>query len=218
MTSLTMNSEERPTSSGAAILNNRQTIASYERCARDYASATAPQASSAGSEAIHRFTQELRPGSNVLEIGSGPGWDADFLEAQGAVVRRTDITESFLAFQNERGKSAERLDVIADELGGPYDAIVALYVLQHIDRSLLDAILRKVAGALRQDGVFFVSLREGTGEVCELGSDSGVYHVTLWPLAAFESRLEAAGLRSEWVVRSADDDGDWITLLARKHP
>jgi hypothetical protein len=48
--------------------------------------------------------------------------------------------------------------------------------------------------------------------------DSGIYYITLWPLAAFTSRLEAAGFQVEWVVRSADDDGNWMTLLAKKRP
>jgi SAM-dependent methyltransferase len=203
-----------PTSS--AIVNNRQTVESYERCARDYAQATAPQSSSAASTTLHDFLQELAPGGNVLEIGSGPGWDADFLEEHGAVVRRTDITRSFLAFQHERGKSAQRLDVIADELGGPYDGIVALYVLQHIDRSLVDAVLRKVADALRPASVFLVALREGTGEMSERGADGDVYYITLWSFAEFKRRLETLGLRTEWVVHSTDDDGDWMTLLAKK--
>ena len=217
MTLPTPNTEEHPPSGSSAILNNRQTVESYERCARDYAHATAPQVSSAATTPLHLFLQELAPGCDVLEIGSGPGWDADFLEEHGAVVRRTDITQSFLAFQHEREKAAERLDVITDELGGPYDGVVALYVLQHIDRSLVDAILRKVADALRSTGIFLVALREGAGELCERGADGSVYHITLWSLAEFKRRLEGVGLRTEWVVRSTDNEGDWMTWLAKKH-
>jgi SAM-dependent methyltransferase len=216
MTPLSIHADGLPPSSDRAIVNNRETVEAYERCARDYANATAPHTASAAVGFLHRFTQELAPRGHVLEIGSGPGWDADVLEAHGAIVRRTDITKSFLAFQQERGKAAEHLDVIADGLGGPYDGIVALYVLHHIDRSLVDAILHKVAGALRPGGIFLVSLREGTGERCERGADSGVYHVTLWQLAAFKRRLKAAGLSVEWNVASTDAEGNWMTLLAKK--
>lgn len=213
----TPNTKEQPPLDSDAILSNRQTVASYERCARDYAQATAPEAPSSATKPLHLFLQELASGGDVLEIGSGPGWDADFLEQHGAVVRRTDITRSFLAFQHERGKAAERLDVITDELGGPYDGVVAMYVLQHIERSLIDAVLRKIAEALSPSGIFLVALREGAGELCERGADGGVYFITLWSLAEFKRQLEAVGLRTEWIVRSTDTEGDWMTWLAKKH-
>lgn len=199
-----------------AIAHNRQTVESYEHCARAYAQATAPQPAEAAHATLHDFLRALAPGSSVLEIGSGPGWDADFLEAHGVAVRRTDITQSFLAFQQERGKAAERLDVITDALGGPYDGVVALYVLQHIDRALIDAVLGKIADALRPGGAVLLALREGTGALCERGDDGGVYFITLWSLAAFERRLEAVRLRPAWAVRASDADGEWMTLLAKK--
>lgn len=218
MTSPNTNSEGLPVTSADAVLKNRQTVASYEQCARDYARSTAPQAGSDDRKDLRRFLEALEPGSHVLEVGSGPGWDADDLEAHGAVVRRTDVTASFIAFQQERGKSVERLDLIADELGGPHDGILARYVLQHIDRSLIDSILQRIADALRPGGVFLASLREGEGDVREVGDRSGVYHVTLWSRAAFKSQLEAVGLHTEWVDAFTDDDGHWMTWLASKNP
>ncbi len=75
---------------------------------------------------------EAVPGGHVLEIGSGPGWDADQLEEAGLTVRRTDITQAFIDQQRARGRQVDRLDAINDDLGGPYDAVVALHVLQHV--------------------------------------------------------------------------------------
>jgi SAM-dependent methyltransferase len=204
-----------PRQADRALLDNRRTVESYERCARDYANATAPQPSSRGEGALRRLLDAASPGETVLEIGSGPGWDADFLETHGLVVRRTDITEAFLQFQAERGKHAERLDLISDDLGGPYGGIAALYVLQHIDRALIDAVLRKVSNALRPGGAFLVALREGTGEFYEQGS-AGIYHIVLWTQAEFEDRLAAAGLLVEWCARASDEDGHWLTLFASK--
>lgn len=216
MNSSTSSGERRPPADRAALSKNRETVQAYERCARDYAQATAPQAPLAGSAALHRLLHALRPGSRVLEVGSGPGWDADFLEAHGVKVRRTDICAAFLEFQNERGKSAERLDVIKDALGGPYDGVLALYVLQHVDRTLVPAVLQNVRGAMRPGGVFLASFREGAGDVLERSARSGSFHVTLWPLAAFEAQLSVAGLSLLWADRSSDDEGDWVTVLATR--
>lgn len=198
-----------------AISRNRETVQAYERCARDYARATAPQMSSSGGQTLQRFAQALEPGSSILEIGSGPGWDADFLEARGMQVRRTDICDSFLALQRERGKAAERLDIITDALGGPYDSIVALYVFQHLDPSLMGDVLEKVAQALRPGGVLLVSLREGVGQERQMSESSGIFYSALWPLADFKNQLQAAGLHPQWVEFSEDEEGDWMIFLAR---
>ena len=125
--------------------NNARTVESYELIADDYARETAGAA--VLSSGLTRLS-EMVPGGHVLEIGSGPGWDADALEEAGMTVRRTDITQAFIDGQRARGKEAERLDVINDDLGGPYDAVVSLHVLQHIEPDDLPAVLAKVAGAL----------------------------------------------------------------------
>ncbi len=199
-----------------AVRNNRETVQSYELCAHDYA-ATTQERSQTGENALRLLVDALGGTGTVLEIGSGPGWDADFLEEQGLSVRRTDVTEAFLSFQAERGRKAERLDLIEDELGGPYDGIVALYVLQHIDRTLVSMVLGKVAAALRPGSAFLVSLREGSGDASELGRQSGnIYHLTLWTRAEFEHRLDEAGLRADFTSRMIDEDGAWMMILARR--
>src|SRR5690242_17385233 len=111
---------------------NRRTIEGYEACARDYAAAVDPHPSGVGEAALRRLADGLPRGARALEIGSGPGWDADFLETLGVVVDRTDITAAFRAFQAERGRIVAPLDVVEDALPGPYDAAVALCVLQHV--------------------------------------------------------------------------------------
>src|SRR5215204_4713560 len=98
---------------------NARTVESYEQVAEAYAEETA----GAGvlSWALKRFAETM-PQAHALEIGSGPGWDADALEEAGLTVRRTDITQAFIDLQGARGKQVDRLDVINDDLGGPYDA------------------------------------------------------------------------------------------------
>jgi SAM-dependent methyltransferase len=198
-----------------SLTPNRRTIASYERYARTYAAVVAPQPSGVAEEGLGHMLARVRPGGSVLEIGSGPGWDADYVESRGFVVRRTDITAAFREFQAERGKHVEPLDVITDELGGPYDAAMALCVLLHIERDQIDDVLRKVAGALEPGGVFLLSTREGRGELWENGQ-SGDYRVVFWEPDAFAVRLATSGLGVEWSERSVDDDGSWLHFLARK--
>lgn len=201
-----------------ALSKNRRTVQSYERSARGYAEAVAPDSFDVVPATLRRLAEIVGPQGTVLEVGSGPGWDADLVESLDVAVRRTDITEAFLEFQAQRGKRVEPLDLITDDLGGPYDAVMALCVLLHVDRALTDAVLQKVAAALRPGGAFLVSVREGDGELWELGELSGEYHVTLWDRVEFAARLAAAGLRVDWCKRNVHDEGPWLTFLARKTP
>ena len=202
------------------LSKNQRTLASYEAIALEYAASTKGTPSGVCEFAMRQLAQSLPEGGTVLELGSGPGWDADFLESLGARVRRTDASTAFCRFQTSRGKSAERLDAITDDYStdalSAYEAIMALYVLQHIEREATDVVLGKVAAALRVGGSFLVSVRVGVGDLWE-GSPSGNrYHVTLWEPAAFEERLGSVGLEPFWTARTQDDEGPWLTVLARK--
>ena len=107
---------------------NARTVRAYETYAPRYAESTAVDPGRPLSAHLQRLIDVVPAGGAVLEIGSGPGWEADLLEARGLHVRRTDVAESFLQLQRRRGKAAAKLDVIADELGGPYDAVMAMLV------------------------------------------------------------------------------------------
>lgn len=199
------------TVSTKALSKNARTIQSYEEYAEKYDAIVADAPSPDVAESLRRLAESAGAGAAVLEIGSGAGRDADFVESLGLVVRRTDATRAFLDLQAARGKRGELLNVLTDDLGGPYDAIMALAVLIHVDRDSIEMVLRKIAGALRVHGLFLVSMREGEGET------GGNYQTVYWQRDAFASALAAAGLHVEWDQHSNGRDGDvWWTFLARR--
>ncbi|TXL60883.1 class I SAM-dependent methyltransferase [Aeromicrobium terrae] len=191
----------------------QHTIASYEAIVDDYAEETAgPAVLASGLTAL----AEAVPGGHALEVGSGPGWDADVLEEAGLTVRRTDLTEGFIRFQRDRGKQVDRLDVVADDLGGPYDAVMALHVLQHVPTVELPAVLAKVAGALRPDGCFLVSIPRGEGEGWETGESGSRYYRALHTKDELLGLLRDAGLEPEWTDQALDEESGWLCVLARR--
>lgn len=197
-------------------LANRRTVEAYETYASTYVTIVSQQPTDICAKALRRLADAVTPAAIVLDIGSGPGWDADYLESLGVRVRRTDVTAAFRAFQAERGKQVEALDLLTDDLGGPHDGVMALYMLQHIGRDATDVVLRKIAGALRQHGMFLVSLREGVGEQREAGSEAGEYLVVLRTRDEFCANLDAAGFDVDTCERHGGKDGDWLMVMARK--
>ncbi|WP_447740375.1 class I SAM-dependent methyltransferase [Variovorax boronicumulans] len=186
-----------------------RTLASYEASARDYNAIVAGHRPPEIEEAVRRMMQRVPAGGTVLEIGSGSGQDADLVESLGGVVRRTDAVQAFLDLQAERGKQGELLNVVTDALGGPYDAVLAMCVLIHVDRAQIAPVLRKVFDALAPGGVFLAAMRIGEGETL------GDYQTVYWSKDAFADALAAAGLDlqwdSQWIGR---DDVTWANFLA----
>lgn len=200
-----------PKPTASAVANTRRTVQCYEAYARQYDTLIDAERPLHIREALQRLVQCLPPGGLVLEIGSGPGRDADFVESLGAVVRRSDATQAFLDLMAERGHAADLLNVITDDLGGPYDGVLAMGVLIYVDREQIDAVLRKIHAALKPGGAFLVAMREGEGET------DGDWHTVCWSGEGFTARLAAAGLSVAWQAESVGGDGnDWVSFLARR--
>lgn len=208
----------------SALSRNETTLASYEAIALSYAESTRGEPSGVPAEGMERLAATLPRAGCVLELGSGPGWDADHLEASGVRVRRTDGAAAFCVFQAERGKRAERLDLVHDELASPgwprYDGILCLYVLQHLERVDVHRVLAKTAGALRPGGAALFSVREGVGADWGGGTAEHAlqYFVSQWTEQEFDTAVAAAGLVPAWRERHTDDEGDWLFVLVRNPP
>jgi 2-polyprenyl-3-methyl-5-hydroxy-6-metoxy-1,4-benzoquinol methylase len=164
---------------------------------------------------LRHLADMLPSGGHVLDIGSGPGWDADFLEGLGVRVRRTDVTKSFRDFQAERGQQVDALDVLTDEIAETYDGILMLCVLQHFERTELDGVLHNLVSALRDGGAMLLSHPVGQDEIWEHAT-SGDYRIVRWSNAALDERLRRAGFVVSWDKSEDAEEGPWRSVLVRK--
>src|SRR5215212_4523207 len=192
--------------------NNGRTVAAYENYARRYAEVVSPQPSESAAATLRRFADMLPAGGRVLDIGSGPGWDADFLEGLDVRVHRTDVTAEFRNFQAERGLQVDALDVLTDEIAETYDGILMLCVLQHFERTDVDAVLIKLVNALKDGGALLLSHPVGEDEFWE--GSSGDYRVVRWSGAMLDDRFQRSGLTVLWdKCEEPGDQGVWRSVL-----
>jgi SAM-dependent methyltransferase len=141
---------------------NSETLAAYEAGWEKYLAGTpAVPLNEHGSWLPDALVR--RPPGRVLEIGSGPGHDAAHMEAIGVPVERTDACAGFVQNLQDQGHEARLLNVLTDDLGGPYGMIYAFAVFQHFDGFQLSAVLRRCHNALVPGGVLAFSARRGTG-------------------------------------------------------
>lgn len=188
---------------------NQRTLAAYEQAADLYRSLAPPEP---GPDIV-AFLEEIVariPSGQVLEVGSGPGIDARWLESRGLRVTRTDATAAFVEFMRADGLTAQHLNVVTDDLGGPYDAIYAGAVLLHLPTNDFASVLGKARAAARN---LAFTVKEGDGEewtTVRLGVPRWFRY---WREAPLRAALEAAGWRVEILRHVQGRRDDWLQVL-----
>ncbi len=138
------------------------TLGSYDAAAHLYLMHSVPP-----GPAVLAYLDEvarLVGDGTVLELGSGPGWDAMYLESRGPRVLRTDGAPAFVQMLQAAGHQARLLDVRVDDFGGPYNAVLADAVLLHLTREQFVDVLQRARQAVADGGVLAVTLKEGDGQ------------------------------------------------------
>lgn len=174
------------------------TLASYEAAVDRYLEHSSPP----GPEMVRYLDHyaDLVGGGHVLELGSGPGWDALHLEARGVGVTRSDATHAFLTRLRAAGHHARYLDLRTDDLGGPWDGLLADAVLLHLDRTQLEELLDRARRAVTDDGVLGFTVKEGDGSAWTTVNLDQPRHFTYWREPALRDVLTRTG----WTVRHLD--------------
>jgi len=189
------------------------TLATYDQAAQVYVERS--RAESPDRDAFLARVAAMVRGGDVLELGSGPGWDADFLEAAGVRVHRSDATPAFVVRLRAAGHEARLLDARSDDFGGPYRGVVAMATLLHLSREQFAAALRKARRAVSDDGVLAFTLKEGDGEAWSSAKLALPRHFTFWREDAIRASLAESG----WMVESLDHvvgrTEDWLFVIAR---
>lgn len=193
---------------------NARTLAAYEQHAELYRE----QTQALGGDRWLDLLAAQAPSGTILEIGSAYGRDADALEGLGRSVHRTDATHAFVAMQRAEGHAADVLDVLADDITGPYAGVLANAVFLHFQRDELRRVLAKVRGALVAGGLLAFSVKVGDG--AEWSSDKlGVPRFfQYWRPEPLRELVEACGFDVVELAVDAPGPGlvwGWIRVTAR---
>jgi hypothetical protein len=195
---------------------NARTLLSYEDAADAYVRAhqACPPVKLLGF--LNAFAALVSATGSVLEIGSATGHDADLLEARGLRVHRTDATHAFVSRLRDRGISAQVLNVITDDLGGPWDGIYANAVFLHLDARELTAVLNNTAAAVGRGGVLGFTLKEGDGAAWTTEKLGRPRYFSYWREPGLRALLEASPWELIDLRRVAAVKDDWLQCLCRQ--
>jgi SAM-dependent methyltransferase len=144
----------------------------WSRCADDYIDTFA----GITGETVPLLIEStgIRSGSQVLEIGSGPGHVADMMVRAGAIVTGVDFSSNMVEVAQSkfpgitfRQADAEQLPFDAES----FDAVVANFVVHHLARP--EAVFREINRVLKPGGFFAFAVWGAPEEQSSIGAFFG---------------------------------------------
>jgi len=189
---------------------NDVTLFTYERCAERYIENTPDTVSDSLKLWLHAALAGFSIFTDILEIGSGGGRDADYVEDFGYEVRRTDAAMSFVRLLRAQGHEAERLDILIDPVGSQYDLILADAVFLHFTPEQLQTVLRKCRQSLKPGGRLAFTVKTGGGGGFSNEKLGEPRYFQYWQLPDLAEQLVTAGFATLVVVPGPPQ---WIAIV-----
>ncbi len=170
------------------------------------------------SEIMKGFLNLLEEGDTILDLGCGSGRDSLTFYELGYDVTPLDASEEMCKLAEiHTGLEVLKMTFGEMDFDNVFDGIWACASLLHIPKVELSDILTKIARALNDKGILYMSFKLGDFEgfrgeryFCDFTEDS------ITELLRDNSRFEIVKLWETHDLRSGHSDMKWLNILARK--
>jgi len=191
-------------------------VAYYDKKGNDYIRETSPLDL---KEEIERFARYLSAGARVLDVGAGAGRDSKTLLDNGFKVVALEPCKVFA----EHLRSIKGLDVWEAKAQDveeveTFDGIWACASLLHFDEKQLPKVMQRLCRALRPNGIFYMSFKNGDG-VRLPAKDGIIFHdMTSDRLGKFaaDNGLKVIEMWSNASRLHGTNEAQWNNIVARK--
>lgn len=165
-----------------------------------------------------RFTAHLPQGGSILDFGCGSGRDAKYFLSQGFQVDAIDGSEELCKLASEytgipvKQMLFQELDAVEQ-----YDGIWACSSILHLALGELIQVLKKMATALKPNGIIYTSFKYGSFA----GERNGRYFtdMTETSFAALMQNIASLETEEQWItsdVRPERGEEKWLNVILRK--
>lgn len=163
------------------------------------------------------FLKCLPPKASILDFGCGSGRDSKAFLLKGYDVEAIDGSEELCRLASECiGKEVKCRKFQELEAENLYDGIWACASMLHLNMTDLEAVMKRIDGALKPSGILYTSFKYGE---CE-GFRNGRYFndMTEEKMELLLKRLKTFKIEKMWRtsdVRPGRSEEKWLNLLLR---
>jgi SAM-dependent methyltransferase len=159
---------------------------------------------------LGRILGSVPDGAAILEIGCGPGTDAEAL-AEGRRYTGVDLSAVQLAYAEKAVARGTFVHADVLEVAFPpasFDAVVSFYAFVHIPRDQMERLFRRIFGWLRPAGRLFASFGtpDNAGEVEPMWLDRADMYFSSLPVAENDALLEEVGFAIEFADTVTEEE------------
>lgn len=166
----------------------------------------------------NQFLSKLKKNAYILDFGCGAGRDTKYFLEQGFYVDAIDGSIELCKLVSKY-TGIEVKNMLFQELAEveKYDGIWACASILHLPMNELIDVMRKMAVALKDDGIIYTSFKYGTFA----GERNGRYFtdMTEKTFAEFLSRIKDLEGREQWItsdIRPKRGEEQWLNLILQK--
>lgn len=170
------------------------------------------------TEIQDRFLSKLFPGAFILDFGCGSGRDTKYFLERGYAVDAMDGSEAMCRLASAcTGISVRHMYFEQLEDKDKYDGIWACSSILHLDMDSLTDVLKKMAIAVKTNGIIYTSFKYGAFS----GMRNGRYFTDITEETAEDiiKKVESLMIEEVWIssdVRPGRSEEKWLNLILRK--
>lgn len=163
---------------------------------------------------LQQILGRLSKDARILEIGSAFGRDAKFMQDHGYAPELTDAFDVAVEYLDAHGFTARKLNILTDEIGSQYDAIIACAVFLHFTKEEFVQVLNTCHAHLDKTGILAFSLKKGDGELWTDQKMDAPRYFHYWQPEDMRSFLVNAKLKV--IDERITEDGKWLHYITER--
>ncbi len=170
------------------------------------------------SETQEKFLSYLKPGNKILDFGCGSGRDTKYFLEKGFEVHAIDGSKTMCVFATKfTGINVSQLNFLDFNEKNQYNGIWACSSILHLDSEELLIVLKKIAAALKPNGIFYTSFKYGTFE----GERNGRFFNDMneEKFHQFSKQIDYLKMYEKWITEDARADRKnekWFNIICKK--
>ncbi len=170
------------------------------------------------SETQEKFLSYLKPGNKILDFGCGSGRDTKYFLEKGFKVHAIDGSKTMCVFATKfTGINVSQLNFLDFNEKNQYNGIWACSSILHLDSEELLIVLKKIAAALKPNGIFYTSFKYGTFE----GERNGRFFNDMneEKFHQFSKQIDSLKMYEKWITEDARADRKnekWFNIICKK--